>query len=99
MGPSTPSAQSDGVKILQKVKKDDSRITVMDPSSKKVLIGQQAPTAANLATWLKENPSYHVVYKKSDKPGGKLVQTTTPRVVKIHPKTGKFDFCSKNYYF
>lgn len=60
----------------------------MDSSSKKVLVGPQAPTAANLATWLKENPNYHVVYKKVDKTG-KIIQTTGPKLVKIQSKTGK----------
>lgn len=75
------------MKVLNKIHKEDSRIVVMDSNSKKFLFGQNAPTAANLTTWLKENPSYHVVYKKSDKPGKILL--TSRKVVKIQSKPGK----------
>jgi len=36
----------------------------MDPTSKKVLTGPSAPTASNLASWLQENPSYHVLFER-----------------------------------
>ncbi|KAL0268982.1 UNVERIFIED_CONTAM: hypothetical protein PYX00_010739 [Menopon gallinae] len=81
------SNQSEGSKASQISKKEDSRIIVMDPSSKKILVGQQAPTAANLATWLRENPSYHVVYKKSGKTG-KLIMASQ-KVVKVQKGSGE----------
>lgn len=81
------SSQAEGSKATQMSKKEDSRIIVMDPSSKKILVGQQAPTVANLATWLKENPSYHVVYKKSDKTG-KLIMASQ-KIVKVQKGSGK----------
>ncbi|KAK6618097.1 hypothetical protein RUM44_002539 [Polyplax serrata] len=84
---SSGNDQGENSKLVQKIRKEESRIVVMDSNSKKFLVGQNAPTAANLTTWLKENPSYHVVYKKSDKPGKILL--TSRKVVKIQSKPGE----------
>ena len=42
-----------------------TKVMVMDPVTKTLLTGPNAPTEENLGVWLKAHPSFHVVMPKA----------------------------------
>ncbi|XP_012274490.1 uncharacterized protein LOC105696523 isoform X2 [Orussus abietinus] len=70
--------------------KMDGRVIVFDRKSGKVLAGADAPSASNLKTWLKENPTFEVVRPNSLNTvqiGGKMVTAIQTSGIKSGPQT------------
>ncbi|XP_066589494.1 uncharacterized protein pps [Prorops nasuta] len=81
--------------------RDTNRVIVFERKTGKVLTGTDAPTVANLKTWLKENPTYEVVRSNNLNTiqiGNKTVTAIQTQGVKTIKPVAKLETVSKLVY-
>ncbi|XP_069678239.1 death-inducer obliterator 1 isoform X2 [Periplaneta americana] len=99
---STASPQTPPASVQLPRAKPDARVIVFERKSGRLLAGANAPTAGNLKTWLKDNPTFEVVrpgvmpttkfYNQRSAAQLKPVQNTKSipmqsKLVAVHPKS------------